>query len=308
MVVVAVLVVVAFGRVRLRMSAAVLSRERHVVRAEHVEAGAQRRDRAHEVDGVADPRDAEALGGPRLPEDLVLRIETRRPRESGDRPAGREVRPARDRRVLREPAHLAHVLLVVAGEDHTAGSEEEARFEESVRHEVEDAGPVRSHSDADEHEAQLADGAVGEDLLDVVLKKADRGREGRGEHADHRHHRHGGRAEREEEVEPRHHVDAGGHHGGRVDQRRDGRRSGHRVRQPDVERQLRALSRRADEEEDADDCQHREAPERHALEALGHAGALVADLVAQLAEFDRRTHDGPAAADARGLRRITAHE
>src|SRR3954465_15640449 len=99
------------------MAAAVFAGKGHVVRAEHVERGAKRGDGPDDVDGVPDPGRGEPARGPRLPEDLVLRIEAGRERESGDGPARREIGPARDRRVLREPAHLPHVLLVMAGED-----------------------------------------------------------------------------------------------------------------------------------------------------------------------------------------------
>src|SRR4029450_5177754 len=44
---------------------------------------------------------------------------------------------------------------------------------------------------------------------------------------------------------------ARGHHGRRVDQRRDRRRAFHRVGQPYVQRELRALAHRPDEEADA---------------------------------------------------------
>ena len=54
------------------------------------------------------------------------------------------------------------------------------------------------------------------------------------------------------------HVHARGHHRRRVDQRRDRRRTLHRVRQPDVERNLRALAGRADEQQQADRRQHAE--------------------------------------------------
>ena len=54
--------------------------------------------------------------------------------------------------------------------------------------------------------------------------------------------------------QPRDHVDAGGHHRRRVDQRRDRRRAGHRVGQPDVQRDLRRLAGGADEQQDADEA------------------------------------------------------
>ena len=53
----------------------------------------------------------------------------------------------------------------------------------------------------------------------------------------------------EENIHPRRHVDTGGDHGRRVDERADRRRSGHGVRQPNEERNLRRLAGRADEKE-----------------------------------------------------------
>ena len=99
-----------------------------------------------------------------------------------------------------------------------------------------------------EHVAELRDRRVREDLLDVVLHEADRRREERREGADDRDDDHRVGREAEEHVAARDHVDAGRHHRGGVDQRRDGRRPGHRVRQPDVERELRRLAARPDEE------------------------------------------------------------
>ncbi len=56
----------------------------------------------------------------------------------------------------------------------------------------------------------------------------------------------------EEEVGPGDHVDAGGDHGGGVDERRDGRGAFHGVGEPDVERKLRALAGGADEQAEGD--------------------------------------------------------
>ena len=60
------------------------------------------------------------------------------------------------------------------------------------------------------------------------------------------------RRQREQHVGPCDQVHAGGHHRGGVDQRGDRRRAGHRVGQPDVERDLGRLAGAAEEEEQGD--------------------------------------------------------
>ena len=80
------------------------------------------------------------------------------------------------------------------------------------------------------------------------LHDADGGGEERGGRADD-----GDDAEREgraveEDVAARDHVDAGGDHGGRVDERGDRRRAFHRVGQPDVEGNLRGLAGGAEDQ------------------------------------------------------------
>ena len=117
--------------------------------------------------------------------------------------------------------------------------------------EVEDAAVEVGGADAREHEAELADRRIGQHLLEVVLREADDRREQRRERADHGDDRHRARRQQVDGVHARHHVDAGRHHGRGVDQRRDRRRARHRVGQPDVERDLRRLAARADEQQQA---------------------------------------------------------
>ena len=75
----------------------------------------------------------------------------------------------------------------------------------------------------------------------------------RGDAADDRDDEHRLGREAEEDVAARDHVDAGRDHRRGVDERRDGRRAGHGVGEPDVERDLGALADGAEEEAEADE-------------------------------------------------------
>ena len=121
----------------------------------------------------------------------------------------------------RETAHVAHVLLVMHGVDHGAGTKEQQRLEEGVGEQVEDADAVGADAAGDEHVAELRAGRVGDDALDVVLDEADGRGEERGDGADVASRTSSAvGAQFEERRQPRDHEHAGGDHGGRMDQRR----------------------------------------------------------------------------------------
>ena len=182
-------------------------------------------------------------------EDLILRDEAGHEREAGERQRARDEDRGQSGQLLPQPPHLADVLLAVERVDDRAGSEEEQRLEERVRHDVEEARRELLRRDAGEHEAELRDGRVRQDLLDVVLRHRDEAAQQRGRGADQDHEaHHRGRVD-VDEVHAGHHVDARRHHRGRMDEGRHRRGAGHRVREPDVKRDLRALAAGADEEE-----------------------------------------------------------
>ena len=145
--------------------------------AEHVEGGQAGGEEADEPEELA-----EGVGaGEGLVEDLVLREEAGEGGDAGDGEDADGHGPEGDGDALAEAAHGAHVLLAREGVDDGAGGEEEEGLEEGVGEEVEDGGGVGGDSAGEEHVAELGDGRVGEDALDVVLDQTDTGGDDRGE-------------------------------------------------------------------------------------------------------------------------------
>ena len=188
----------------------------------------------------------------RGPEDLVLAEEAGERRDTRDRDGADEHRPVRDRDLPPEAAHPAHVLLLVDRVDDRAGVEEQQALEKAVGHEVEDRRRPGADPERGEHVAELAQRRIREDALDVGLRQRDRRREDCREDPDPGDDDHRLRCVPEERVHAGDEVDAGINHRRRVDERGDGRRALHRVGQPDVERELRALAGGAAEHEERD--------------------------------------------------------
>ena len=150
--------------------------------------------------------------------------------------------------------------------------------------EVEYPGGIRARAHAQDHVAQLADGRVGQHLLDVGLGEGDQGgEEGRGR-ADHRDDGLGCRSLVVQDVGAGDHVDARRHHRRGVDQRRDGRGAGHGVGQPDVEGYLGRLANGSDEQQQRNRRDHRRA-NGQPLGRREHIGEVKA------AEGDKNKHD-----------------
>ncbi len=156
-----------------------------------------------------------------------------------------------------ERAHVLHFLLAAHGVNHRAGPEEQQRLEEGVGEDVEDAGRECAYAERQKHVSQLRDRGVRQHALDVVLHQGDGRGEDRGQRADDGDRLHRIGRQHEQRVGARHHVHARGHHGRSVDQRGDRRRAFHRVRQPDIQRELRRLAAGADEQQQAGGGDHR---------------------------------------------------
>ena len=124
-----------------------------------------------------------------------------------------------------------------------------------MREQVEHAHRHTAHAEAHHHQAQLTNCGVSQDALDVVLAQRNKGRHQRsdGTHPGHEWQHltcfkngHG----------PGHQKYAGRHHRGGMDQRTHRRGAFHRIRQPNVQRQLARLAYSTTEKQQAHDRDH----------------------------------------------------
>ena len=193
------------------------------------------------VAGDVDERDEHALLG----DVAEQRGETRHRRGGEHRGDGEDRQAAGEARQLTEVARAGAVV------DH-ADDEEEGRLEQRVREQQGEPGEHRAAGAGaeDEHEeAELADGAVGEQQLEVVLAECSYAAEDHRREAEHQQHRapsghagEGGRQERDE-------VDAGLDHRRGVQVRADRGRCRHGRREPEVEGEQGRLADGAHQEE-----------------------------------------------------------
>ena len=140
---------------------------------------------------------------------------------------------------------------MVAGEDDGTGAQEEQSLEPCVGEEVEHGCLPGQKSQGHDHIAELGEGGVGQDAFDVILLGGhEGGDDGRnGSDAGNDIAGQGGEGLNADGVlDAHHHVNAGGYHGGRMDQGGDGGGAFHGVRKPDVQRELGGFAHRSAEE------------------------------------------------------------
>ena len=252
------------------------------VALEHVAPQAQRVQRRHCHPGERQEirrRRQQQVGMRQRLDDGLLGEEAGEARHADQRQRTDGERRRGHRHAPRQPAHLPDVLPVVHRQDHRSRRQEQQRLEERVREQVKNARRIGRGAKRHGHVAELRQGRVGDDLLDVVGHQPDQPHGQGRDPADHQDQVERDLAALEQRRQARHHEDARRHHGGGMDHRRDRGRAFHRVGQPDVQRHLRRLAHGADEQEQADQAQHAQAGKRRQLLcqrlALGEHGGIV---------------------------------
>ena len=109
---------------------------------------------------------------------------------------------------------------------------------------------VRAEAGQHDQQPERADGRVGKHQLEVGLAQRQHGSDDQRRAAEQRQDRLPRRRAAHRRIEPHHQVDAGLHHGRRVQVGRDRGRRLHGVGQPEMERELRRLGEGAAEHED----------------------------------------------------------
>src|SRR6516162_6359097 len=224
--------------------------EGKVEKPEHVEGGQAGREYANDPEGQVTVEHCRA--GDRASQDFVFAEETGERRHAGNGQRGDEERTRGGRNGVPQAAHFAQILLTGKRMNHATGAEEEQGLEESVSHEVENASSKGAYAEGEKHEPQLTDRGIGQDFLDVGLRKSHGCGENSGEGADDGDDVHGRRGELIDGVHAGDHIDTRGDHRGGMDEGADGRGTLHRIGEPDVQGQLRGLAGCTNEEEQSD--------------------------------------------------------
>ena len=221
---------------------------------EHQEVQAERIEGRHEHAGqhgkVGEARSGKSARVHRF-DDGVLGVKTREERRADQRQIAQQEGDPGNGHVFAHTAHPADILVVVHAHNDRAGPQEQQRFKEGVRHQVEHRHRVGRCTQRHRHVAQLRQRGIGHHALDVVLDDRQKAHEQRRDRPDDQDEVERSVGQLEQRRHALHHEDAGCHHGGSVDQR--GNRGGafHRVRQPSMQRKLGRFTHGTNEQADA---------------------------------------------------------
>ncbi len=187
-----------------------------------------------------------------MQQNFILGKEARQWRNSRDGDGADEEGPVGFGQFFTQSAHASDILFPSQCVDHASGTQKEQRFEKRVGGEVEHRPGEGTHTQPDKHIAQLADGGIGQDFLDVVLENGDGGgKKCRGKSGDSND-GHGRGGQYVKYIRPGDHVNPGSDHGCRVDQCGNRRWTSHGIGEPGVKRYLGAFPDRTHKKQQGD--------------------------------------------------------
>ncbi len=137
--------------------------------------------------------------------------------------------------------------------DEYAGAQKEKGLEPGVGRKVENPGEISAGGERHDHHSELAHRRISPDLFKIVCNHRHGGGEQHGDRTDCKGDRHGVRGSGEEGKNPAEHVNAGGDHGGRMEQGADRGGTFHCIGQPGKQRELGALADNAAEDQKGGD-------------------------------------------------------
>ena len=173
-------------------------------------------------------------------DDLVLGVETCERWNSDDRKVTEAECHRRNRHVTGEAAIATHIDLIVHAMHHRACTQEHPGFEESMGKKMHDRKGItdRTKSCRKDHVTDLRHRRSSERLLDVIFRHTDDGTEHQSDRANEDDDELCCWCVIEDEVGTNDEVDTSGDHRRCVDQRRDWRRTCHRIAEPGLQWEL----------------------------------------------------------------------
>ena len=151
---------------------------------------------------------------------------------------------------MTQPTHFPDSLLVMELMNDRPCTEKEERLKTSVSKQMKHRRPWRSDAHGEDHISQLRKGGVSENPLNVILLRSHQSGEQTSHRADGGDHRLRGQGWLNQETHPSQHVDTSRHHGRRMNQCRNRRRTFHGIRKPDMKRHLRRLAHRTTKDQE----------------------------------------------------------
>ncbi len=159
--------------------------------------------------------------------------------------------PVGDWDQLAQTTHATHVLLVRNGMDNRTGAKEQKCLEECMREEVKYSRAISADTQSRKHITKLRTGRVSDNALDVVLYKRNCCSKECCRCADNRHDQQCGVRMFKDRRQTCNHEHTRGHHRCRVNKCGNRCRAFHRVRKPCVQQELRGLTHRTHEKQQA---------------------------------------------------------